>query len=388
MPTEACYVVSIETAIFLCSAYGLLSVYFEDLMGSGFLFFAVFIGLSLSYVAMVVALSLLLLDATTSKQIVLLDYTRSEQTDGPNDAANLSRILARSGSTCSVALFILFVTVGCQFFTEDGAAASDSLSSIALKKLDTEAPLTTQFAVSTAFAVFFMIVLMLLSSNQQLNGIFVRLQHMADGTGAPQLPVQTSAGDDLALFVRALLIAYLIVCDSVDTLKNIPDKSMAGVFVNALPSLRDYDVGIRNSTSLFFIVWVWLLDVLRTFLPPSAVVFLLLELMDILQVFLGAVTIEALLHDMTVTNMACTALVGADACLVLYASAHRIYREMHARKWAATPQGPSAARAHAVPAAPRAAREMASSDGIELTFNAPGINESSLTWGTFEKKIK
>ena len=67
MPTEACYVVSIETAIFLCTSYGVLSVYFDDLMSSGFLFFAVFIGLSLSYVAMVVALCLLLLDSTTSK---------------------------------------------------------------------------------------------------------------------------------------------------------------------------------------------------------------------------------------------------------------------------------------------------------------------------------
>jgi len=207
MPTEACYVVSIETAIFLCTAYGLLSVYFDDLMSSGFLFFAVFVGLSLSYVAMVAALALLMLDSATSKQIILLDSTRSEQTGAPNGAAHLSRILARSGSTCSVALFILFLTVGCQFFTDDSVSLPDSLPSIALKKLDTESPLTTQFAVSTAFALFLMIVLMLLSSNQQLNGIFVRLQHMADSTAAPL----TGAADDLALFVRALLISYLIV---------------------------------------------------------------------------------------------------------------------------------------------------------------------------------
>jgi hypothetical protein len=387
MPTEACYVVSIETAIFLCTSYGVLSVYFDDLMSSGFLFFAVFIGLSLSYVAMVVALCLLLLDSTTSKQIVLLDYTRGEQTDGPNDAAHLSRVLARSGSTCSVAVFILFVTVGCQFFTDEGASVADSLTSIALKKLDTESHLTTQVAVSTAFAVFFVLVLMLLSSSQQLNGIFVRLQHMADGAGAPQLAALTSAWDDLALFVRALAIAYLIVCDSVDTLKNIPDTSMAGVFVNALPSLRDYDVGIRNSTSLLFIVWVWLLDCARTFLPEGIVVFVLLELLDMLHVFLGVVTIEALLHDMTVTNMACTALVGADACFVLYASVHRIYRELHGRKWAPTRHGPAAAKVYVAHAAP-AAQNIAPSDGIELTFNAPGINESSLNWGTFEKKIK
>ena len=115
--------------------------------------------------------------------------------------------------------------------------------------------------------------------------------------------------------------------------------------------------------------------------------FVILELLDMLHVFLGVVTIEALLHDMTVTNMACTALVGADACFVLYASVHRIYRELHGRKWDPTRHGPAAAKVYVAHAAP-AARDIAASDGIELTFNAPGINESSLNWGTFEKKIK
>jgi hypothetical protein len=35
-----------------------------------------------------------------------------------------------------------------------------------------------------------------------------------------------------------------------------------------------------------------------------------------------------------------------------------------------------------------AAHDVGPPDGIELTFNAPGINEISLNWGTFEKKIK
>jgi len=384
MPTEACYVVSIETAIFLCTGYGLLSAYFDDLMSSGFLFFAVFVGLSLSYVTMVLALSLLLLDGATSKQIILLDSARSEQTEGPNDAAHLSRVLARSGSTCGVALLILFVTVGCQFFTDDSASASDSLPSIALKKADAEAPLATQFAVSTAFAVFLMIVLLLLSSNQQLNGIFVRLQHMADSAGAPL----TGAADDLALFVRALLISYLVVCDSADTFKQLPDKSMAGVFVNALPTLRDYGLGIRNSASLLFIVWAWLLDVARMVVPAGIVPFVVLELADLLHLFLGVVTVEALLHDMTVTNMACTALVGCDGCFVLYGVVYRVYGEIQSRQRSPAREAPKMARvvigvpvAHSTP-------EMPPGDAIELTFNAPGINEINLNWGTFEKKFK
>ena len=384
MPTEACYVVSIETAIFLCTGYGLLSAYFDDLMSSGFLFFAVFVGLSLSYVAMVVALSLLLLDGATSKQIILLDSARIEQTEGPNDAAHLSRVLARSGSTCSVALLILFVTVGCQFFTDDSASASDSLPSIALKKADAEAPLATQFAVSTAFAVFLMIVLLLLSSNQQLNGIFVRLQHMADSAGAPL----TGAADDLALFVRALLIAYLVVCDSADTFKQLPDKSMAGVFVNALPTLRDYGLGIRNSASLLFIVWAWLLDVARMVVPAGIVPFVVLESADLLHLFLGVVTVEALLQDMTVTNMACTALVGCDGCFVLYGVVYRVYGEIQSRQRPPAREAPKMARVVIGVPVVHSTPELPSGDAIELTFNAPGINEINLNWGTFEKKIK
>ena len=384
MPTEACYVVSIETAIFLCTAYGLLSVYFDDLMSSGFLFFAVFVGFSLSYVAMVAALALLMLDSATSKQIMLLDSTRSEQTGGPNDAAHLSRILARSGSTCSVALFILFLTVGCQFFTDDSASLPDSLPSIALRKLDTESPLTTQFAVSTAFALFLMIVLMLLSSNQQLNGIFVRLQHMADSTAAPL----TGAADDLALFVRALLISYLIVCDSADTFKQLPDKSMAGVFVNALPTLRDYGLGIRNSASLLFVVWVWMMDIARMVAPAGLVPFVVLESMDLLHLFLGVVTVEALLHDVTVTNMACTALVGCDGYFVLYGVVYRVYGEMKARQRSPAREAPKMARVVIGMPAVHSTPEMLPGDGIELTFNAPGINEINLNWGVFEKKIK
>jgi hypothetical protein len=291
------------------------------------------------------------------------------------------------------------------------------LPSIALKKADTEAPLATQFAVSTVFAVFLMIVLLLLSSNQQLNGIFVRLQHMADGTGAPL----TGAADDIALFVRALLIAYLIVCDSADTFKQLPDKSMAGVFVNALPTLRDYGLGIRNSASLLFIVWAWLLDVARMVVPAGIFPFVVLELADLLHLFLGVVTVEALLHDMTVTNMACTALVGCDGCFVLYGVVYRVYGEIQARQRAPARQGapdtqktpgvydlrpaarlwsadmlaapaardigPARQRPTDMLAAP-AAHDVGPPDGIELTFNAPGINEISLNWGTFEKKIK
>ncbi len=115
MPTEACYVVSIENDILLCVSYGVLSAYFDDVMSYGFLFFEVFCGLFVCYVSIVLGFCLMLIDDTTSQQIMLLDSTQTCPATAPNHIAHLSRALARSGATCSVALFILFVTVVCEF---------------------------------------------------------------------------------------------------------------------------------------------------------------------------------------------------------------------------------------------------------------------------------
>ena len=119
MPTEACYLVSIENAILLCLVYGLLSSYFDDVMGFGFLFFAVFAGRSLSYVSIVSGFCLLLFDETTNRQIILLNAQNGHLEGAPtlNRVAQWARVLARSGGVCTVAIFILFVTVCVEFFT-------------------------------------------------------------------------------------------------------------------------------------------------------------------------------------------------------------------------------------------------------------------------------
>jgi len=162
---------------------------------------------------------------------------------------------------------------------------------------------------------------------------------------------------------------------------------MAGVFVNALPTLRDYGLGIRNSASLLFVVWVWLLDIARMVVPSGLVPFVVLESLDLLHLFLGVVTVEALVHDVTVTNMACTALVGCDGCFVLYGVVYRVYGEIQARLRSRAQEPPKTARVIGMPPVP-SAPEMPPGDGIELTFNAPGIHEINLNWGVFEKKIK
>jgi hypothetical protein len=100
MPTEAIYLVSIENAIILFLVYGLLSSYFEEVMGFGFLFFAVFAGMLLSYLSIAFGFCLLLFDDTTSKQIVLLNADTSpvKGASALNGSAQLARVLARSGA--------------------------------------------------------------------------------------------------------------------------------------------------------------------------------------------------------------------------------------------------------------------------------------------------
>jgi hypothetical protein len=234
------------------------------------------------------------------------------------------------------------VTVSVEFFTEDNA--SDSLPTVALKKAPTESFLTTQFAVSTALAVFFIIQVMVLSNSQQLTGVLVRLDHRTQSTGAEHKP-PTSTSDYVALFVRTLLISYVIVCDSVGTFKHLPDDSMTAALVNALPAdVLNFLDGVRkstwltfifdfrNSTSLLVLAWFWLLNFAETFIP-QIIVFVVIKLLYVFQIFLCLVAIEVLLDDITLTNMACVVLAACDACLIVYTSVSGIYHEIRPRKW-------------------------------------------------------
>ena len=384
MPTEACYLVSIENAILLCLVYGLLSSYFDDVMGFGFLFFAVFVGISLSYVSIVSGFCLLLFDETTNRQIILLNADNSPPQGARtlNRVAQLARVLARSGAVCTVAIFILFVTVCVEFFTEDTVSSSDSLVTITLKKAPTESFLTTQIAVSIALAVFFIILVMILSNSQQLTGILVRLEHMTQQT------TQTSTSDDLALFVRTLLIAYVIAIDGAGTFRHLPQDSM----VNDLPTVEITLLdGIRNRTSLLVITWVFILNVIETFLPVFVTI-VFVKVLYVLQLFLSLVAIEILLHDITLTSMACVVLVACDAFLVLYTSVYHIYHEIRVQKW---PNAQSGATNDAsvenedVAATLQHTRSKTSlrddmSDEFDVNHNK--INIDSLNWRIFQKK--
>ena len=382
MPTEACYVVSIENAILLSAVYGILNVYFEDVMSYGFLFFAVFCGLCLSYLSIVAGFGLILVDEDASKQIALMDSNRPAGAS-TSKVALLARVLARSGAICSVALFIVFVTVGFEFFTDENASASDSLPRIALKKIETEAHLTTQMAVSAGFAVFFMIVVMIVCNYQQLNAIVVRLQSLND-SGSEQRAL-TTAFDDFALFVRTLLILYMIVCDSTGTFKDLPYKAMPSFLLGVIPPLKNSVLGLQNPTSVLLIGWCLFVDLARGFAPhitPSVVV---IELLGVPLVIGSILTADVLWHDMTQTNFACLVLVACDVFCVVYASIYNIYHNGQERsRPSLTPQPPLAV---GIPiSGPQAAMSAHVLQDSDLRFTGPAINLNNINLRIFEKK--
>jgi hypothetical protein len=326
MPSESCYVTLIENAILLCVAYALLDFYFEDVMRYGFLFFAVFIGLCTCYASTALAFCIMLLDDTTSTQMLLLDAERPFETPPPNNIAHAARTLARAATACSVALLLLFLTVACEFFTED--SAPDSLPAIALKAKAVEDVLTTQFAVSTALVVYFMLVLMLLGSNQQLNGIFLRLQYMTQKV--PLEPAEAAAyatrADDVALFVRALLGLCVVMCGSTGTFQEIPLLSRSEAFKTAIGGAQ------RNYVALCFISWCCVTDALRA-LPVAAstesFVLVALALLDMLHVTVSVLLAFVLFRDSSLTNFACAVLVICDAACVLYTSFWRVLDKVY-----------------------------------------------------------
>ena len=397
MPTEACYVVSIENAILLSTTYGILSVYFEDVMSFGFLFFAVFIGLCLCYVCILFAFGLVLFDDNTNKQIILLEskHVDNGRAPTPNQIPLFARLLTRSGAICCVALFVLFVTVGCEFLTDDAVPEADNLSTIALKKIDTETQLTTQFAVSTGFAIFFMIVLMLLCNNQQLNGILVRLQMMTDDRTASTEQSRTSTGEDIALFVRTLLILYMIVCDSTGTFKPLPYKALPSFLLNLIPNFKDSVLNLRNYISILFLAWCLFVDIARALMPKFTILLILVELLIVPQIFGNILTLEVLWEDVTLTNFACLVLVICDALCVVYASLIRIYHIIKNRKWSSKKRSTSSiVQAAVVPQGQGVFLDMSAfhdnrtvMNTSELNFNETDINVNNINLRIFEKKI-
>jgi hypothetical protein len=375
MPTEACYLVSIENAILLCLVYGLLSSYFDDVMGFGFLFFAVFVGMSLSYVSIVCGFCLLLFDETTNRQIILLnaDNSAPQGASTLTGVAQFARVLARSGAVCTVAVFVLFVTVCVEFFTEDHVSSSDSLVTIALKKSHSESFLTTQIVVSTALAVFLVILVMILSNSQQLKGILVRLEHMTQQT------TQTSTSDDLALFVRTLLIAYVITIDSAGTFRNLPQDSLINMV--SVPQVTFLE-GVRNSTSLLVVTWFFAMNLIQQFVSTTFV-----KVLYVFQLFMSLVAIEILLYDITLTNMACVVLVACDAFLILYTNVYHIFHEIRTQKW---PTAQFGAANDASPKneilAEKNTKGLLNDMSDEFDVNHQKINIDSLNWRIFQKK--
>jgi hypothetical protein len=293
----------------------------------------------------------------------------------------LARVLARSGGVCTVAIFILFVTVCVEFFTEDTTSSSDSLVTIALKKAPTETFLTTQIAVSIALAVFFIILVMILSNSQQLTGILVRLEYMTQ-----QTTQTSSSSDDLALFVRTLLIAYVIAIDGAGTFRHLPQDSM----VNDLPTVELTLLdGIRNRTSLLVITWFLLLNVIETFLPVFVTI-VFVQVLHVFQLFISLVAIEVLLHEITLTSMTCVVLVACDAFLILYTSVYHLYHEIRTQKWFKTQSGAtndvSVNNQDAVATMSQAKRTFTDDMSDEFDVNHQKINIDSLNWRIFQKK--
>ena len=387
MPSESCYVTLMENAILLCVAYGLLTLYLEDVLHYGFLFFAVFTGLCVCYASTAAGFCMMLLDDTTSTQLLLLDTEREFKAPPPNNIAHVARIMARAATACSVALFVLFLTVGCEFFTE--GAGPDSLPRIALKKSITESALETQFVLSTAFAVYFMIMLMLIGSNQQLNGIFLRLQYMTQDVPLPpeQAAAYATAADDFALFVRALLGLHMVVCDSTGTFRLLG-------FVSGLK------MTMRTFVSLLFIACCLATDALRALLPAGLVCSILLSIVDALHVFVSVELVEVLLRDISLTTFACALLVILDATCVAYAGVIRIWQVGMMKRSSAKPKphekdAPNVSAAlgtyttvadEPAPQALRMDLHKAMSTGTGLSFSEAHFNVDSIKMRVFEKK--
>jgi hypothetical protein len=227
-----------------------------------------------------------------------------------------------------------------------------------------------------------MAVLILLGNSQQLAGIFARLQNMANGTGVPQKAL-TSAADDLALFVCALFITYLISCEGSGTFRPLLYRSMPAYLLDVIPGMKDTVFSLRNSVSLLFIAWCWTLDLARSFLTQCLICVTILELLADVQIFGYVLSIDMLLADATLTNFACLVLILCDAACVLCASLYRIYHKIKTWRWSSARQRPADAGGRVLTTAPEAMHDDRSSD---LVFKQEDMNINSLNMQIFAKK--
>jgi hypothetical protein len=196
--------------------------------------------------------------------------------------------------------------------------------------------------------------------------------------GPEQVAVTTSL-DDLALFVRALLLLYMVVCDSTGTFKPLPYKAMPSFLLNLIPDLKDSVFSLRNNISLLFIGWCWLVDIARVLLSKTTFFLLLVELLDVPQILGNVLAFEVLLQDVTLTNFACLVLVVCDATCVVVASFYRIYNILAKRKRPPQPRQP-----FLMNPAPVSVHDTRTSLHADLNFNETDINVNNLR--IFEKK--
>jgi hypothetical protein len=162
--------------------------------------------------------------------------------------------------------------------------------------------------------------------------------------------------------------------------------------VNDLPTVEITLLdGIRNRTSLLVITWVFILNVIETFLPVFVTI-VFVKVLYVLQLFLSLVAIEILLHDITLTSMACVVLVACDAFLVLYTSVYHIYHEIRVQKWPNAQSGAtndaSAENENVATTMPHTRSKTSLRDDMsdEFDVNHNKINIDSLNWRIFQKK--
>jgi hypothetical protein len=194
-----------------------------------------------------------------------------------------------------------------------------------------------------------------------------------------QQTTQTSTSDDLTLFVRTLLIAYVITIDSAGTFRNLPQDSL----INAVSTPKiTFLEGIRNSTSLLVVTWFFALNLIQQFVSTIFV-----KVLYVFQLFISLVAIEVLLYDITLTNMACVVLVACDAFLILYTNVYHIFSEIRVQKW------PTAQSGAANDASPKNeilmgtnTKGLVNDMSDEFDVNHQKINIDSLNWRIFQKK--
>jgi hypothetical protein len=221
---------------------------------------------------------------------------------------------------------------------------------------------------------------MLLGSNQQLNGLFLRLQYMTQSVPLPPERAEAYAtrADDFALFVRALLGLSMVACGSTGTFQH-------SALLDSIPFLKTAMASRRNGVALLFIAWCFVTDTLRAVFPPALILVLLLMVVDMLQVFASIEVADVLLKDSSLTNFACAVLVLCDAACVVYASVGRIARKLRGMSALSVQRGKD--NRTALSSTTHADLEQrANFLTQELHFSGDHVNVDNIKMRVFEKK--